>query len=92
LEDRENEGEQERKRKKQDNTGDMQEAASESEHLAVHEEMSIDAVECMDLWEHLEKIQKRDGTAKTWCHKDDEYLKTPWTATMNLMTTTHGTT
>ena len=77
MKDCENEGEQERTRKKQDNTGEMQEAASGSQDLAGYEEMSIHAVEGMDLWEHLEKIPKKDGIAKIWDHSDDEHLKTP---------------
>ena len=76
LEDRGNDGEQKSMRKKQENPGDVQGAARGSQDPTVCEEMSIDVVECMDLWEHLEKIPKKDGTGKTWDHSDEKCWKT----------------
>ena len=76
LEDRGNDGEQKSMRKKQENPGDVQGAARGSQDPTVCEEMSIDVVECMDLWEHLEKIPKKDGTGKTWDHSNEKCWKT----------------
>ena len=76
LKDRGNEDERENKRKKQENTSGMREAAKGSQDPIEYEEMSIDAVEGMDLWEHLGKIPMKDSTPETWDHNDDEYLKT----------------
>jgi hypothetical protein len=57
------EDEQASKRKKQEGTDSMQEMARGSQDPAAYEDMSIDAVECMDLWEHLERIPKKAGNA-----------------------------
>jgi hypothetical protein len=71
LKGRGNDGEQENKCNKLENTGGMQEVASSSQGGAVYQESSFDAVECMDVWEHLEKIPQMVANADNLEQKVD---------------------